>query len=398
MLLISSWPRAGCSMPLEEVIDHEYFEASTSSYCLLCLALCSRHYTIWVIFVLGHTCSCSQRSKQAGCKEETRGYRSWDDFDIILTMFYFSIHASDLVEKMEEGDMKLPLSKLMNNLQPIGLFFILCAVLCTRYQVFCVNCWLGSIFQDFIGFHSWAVPRAGGSPMCAAARTYWPTDKTWEAFDTIAKGFQRQILVYNIAIVLWSYIVMWDFLLGWRVDKMAWICGFMRCFSFIQFQWQTNMYSVYVCIYINICTFIFVILLANDQRGWGQYIHELIPASAFRWWFSLIGIIFCHPTSPGFFQKRPYLNVNYSSFGIGVLLLFGASIFVVWCLVLGGFPNIPQTFPKSVETKKTTRHTKSKTHPQDEQAKRKRNFNSHATTQKYPGYPIITRAFATRNI
>ena len=91
-------------MPLEEVIDHEYFEASTSSYCLLCLALCSRHYTIWVILVLGHTCSCSQRSKQAGCKEETRGYCSWDDFDIILTMFYFSIHASDLVEKTVAND------------------------------------------------------------------------------------------------------------------------------------------------------------------------------------------------------------------------------------------------------------------------------------------------------
>ena len=39
---------------------------------------------------LGIACSCSQRSNQAGCSEETRGYRSWDDFDM-LTMFYLNL-------------------------------------------------------------------------------------------------------------------------------------------------------------------------------------------------------------------------------------------------------------------------------------------------------------------
>ena len=315
MLLISSWPRAGCSMPLEEVIDHEYFEASTSSYCLLCLALCSRHYTIWVILVLGHTCSCSQRSKQAGCKEETRGYCSWDDFDIILTMFYFSIHASDLVEKTvandgwKRGTWSCPSRNLWTICNQLDCFSF-CVLFFAQGPSFLCEL-LARI--DFSRLH-WISQLScatgwGQSHVCCGAHILTYTDKTWEAFDTIAKGFQRQILLYDIAIYCHSPMVLYRN--AWFLVRMAsWQDG-MNMWIHEVFQFHSvsmtdkHVQCICMCIYINSCTFIFVILLANDQRGWGQYIHELIPASAFDWWFSFIGIIFCHPTSPGFFQKRP---------------------------------------------------------------------------------------------
>ena len=57
---------------------------------------------------LGIACSCSQRSNQAGCKEETRGYCSWDDL---------IIHILDSVATI------VPLSKLINILKWIWIVF-----------------------------------------------------------------------------------------------------------------------------------------------------------------------------------------------------------------------------------------------------------------------------------
>lgn len=71
---------------------------------------------------LGITCSCSQRSNQAGCKEETRGYRSWDDFDM-LTMFYLNLVIMRIIHILDSVATKVPLSKLINILKWIWIVF-----------------------------------------------------------------------------------------------------------------------------------------------------------------------------------------------------------------------------------------------------------------------------------